>query len=53
MTEREINALAQLLARCPMTQAEALWVAALIERERLRARAEAEVAQAREQAEAT
>jgi hypothetical protein len=32
MTEDEIKALIQLLQRTPLTQAEALWVQALIER---------------------
>ncbi len=32
MTEQEVQALAQLLARAPMTQAEALWARALIAR---------------------
>ncbi len=32
MTEQEVQALAQLLARAPMTQAEALWARALLAR---------------------
>lgn len=32
MTEQEAAALVQLLQRTPLTQAEALWVQALIER---------------------
>jgi hypothetical protein len=32
ITEAEINALVQLLHRTPLTQAEALWVRALLDR---------------------
>lgn len=33
MTEQEIQALVELLNRAPMTQAERLWLQALIQRE--------------------
>lgn len=39
MTEQEIQALVELLNRTPMTQAERLWVQALIQREVEQARA--------------
>lgn len=41
MTEQEIQALVELLNRAPMTQAERLWLQALIQREVEQARARA------------
>lgn len=32
MTTQELNALAAILARCPLTPAEALWLQALLDR---------------------
>jgi len=39
MTEQEIHALVELLNRVPLTQAERLWLQALIQRELEQARA--------------
>ena len=32
MTQQELNALVEILNRCPMTQAERIWLAGLVER---------------------
>ena len=32
MTQQELNALVEILNRCPMTQAERLWLAGLVQR---------------------
>ncbi len=49
MTETEIQALMQIISRAPMSQAENLWVGALMGRLILRARAAAAALQAAEE----